>query len=1764
MKKLSHAKVLLVLLLLSSMAWSDHDYEIAVMQSCCGSVIPTSGLFEKRSDYSDFFTDGTGPDNTTYVLGTNNSSIVLSAPSDDGYEFAGWTVVSGASNCSFSSAKYSTTTLNIHGKCAIKANRVYKALTLEAGTGGAVRTVITITPSISSFGLSASVKPNATYPRRIYATPSAGYRFDKWTITSGSSNCSVDDASSTSTRVEINGACTIKANFVKRATLTIGTATGGTTSPTGSKTVDVGTRVKITAVPDETHVFTSWSKATNCPLDDNRSATTYVTVNGDCTIKPAFVKFYELTITAGTGGTTTETTKRTYASGSAEVSVTATPNRDYRFDKWVKVSGGDACYVLDETSATTDVHVRETCEIQATFVRIYELTLAAGTGGSTNFTSKIVDDGSTVDISASVTQYGYRFDKWTSFGPHCTVSDPNSSSTTVMVKGACTVTANFVPRSTFTIGPNIAEGGSTSPSGYMTVDRGSTNAIVATPNSGYRFDKWTTSSTNCVIVVATAALNTATIAADCSITANFVKTQQVTVSAGTGGSVSSAGTKTVDYGSVNTITATPSSGYRFDKWTSSSTKCVITDATAASTSAKISDDCSITANFVKTYSLDVYTVSHNGPAFYKSLVVDEGSTNQLVVNPIVSNYDFDEWVFLDNNTLDEISVPESVCKVENADSPTAAKVVINGSCTVAAKLRIRVNVSVLAEEGGTVTPSGEIQGHVKEYIDISARANEGYRFLYWVNSANCKIEDRYSADTRFLSESTVGCTVTAKFRKQGRIVIDSVENIDIAPRDEYVDVGKTINVYPYRSAYDWQFSHFEYISGEQNCPVTMNSTGVIITVNGDCEMKPVVVPYFELTDDFKTYYHYYNGEYSSADVRFHAATEDSTWYYVEMASSVDHSGVFENYGDNMWTQNPVSTCTGNMDGLGCYFKSVNTDNYVTVSTTTWVGNPFSVRYSKVPTDYVDVEFDLAGKLIQRPTIDVGQGMDTLIAAEELTGYVFKEWKLMDGDCELDAPGNNDARVSFRSSRCRYRGVYEADPAANVGIGLISIGYYNSVQCYYVSVADSTKPQTFFAWRPKQISYTRLSDITMTYDGDTLQLYAVGDTIWVPIVNEFLREYEGTDSLPFVVERPSEPFYMGLVACGVLSDGILNGDEHTIAVYTDYAGKTLSWEQSGPELMYHDPDAPDIIKLSDMGTGLDSIVRTTEKVKIEVQTQDFSDDIWTYDAYLIDVPATIATTLPVKVSCLFSEDEETLDLTHVGGGVYSLSDLAKSEGKAVKGDSVLTCASDDMIVTEFVDPFYKTITRDTTPFGDIVPLEYVFLEEDLVRDIDSVETTEVDFAFSLNMVSPTYDKVDTIVVALFTDLGDTLWVPAFETDVYSGVFEGHGSFRFVTSPEDQKDDVLDAAMDLDADANRAVIRMQIGNDKSALDTRDSIVVFYEFIPAVSADIQDLDLDGRADYVRVHFARSILQEQLKIDTLFWGGAEDEGRGVADRDMEISNEGDWIYVTLESPFEYGVSAVDSTGKKFVSVSRNTSSAIQKVYLSDKMGPVPMRAKKLPGAIGDEEYLNGNVTIPPDTLVVTLSEPVELSGGAKAFGKKRSAWSDMFQFAESCDNGKVHRVSLEEEPELDESGTVWTLVLPHEVDIRVGYCIMTNPEAPFQDMAGNAPAIGGITVEGDDGEIYLYSIKADPAVALDTVSAIRVETRMDYKAEVAIFDNIGIAVAQFDLENNEGFGRIEWDQRTFADRRVGTGVYIWKIRFVFADGHRETRFIRTGIRRR
>ena len=129
-----------------------------------------------------------------------------------------------------------------------------------------------------------------------------------------------------------------------------------------------------------------------------------------------------------------------------------------------------------------------------------------------------------------------------------------SSSFTTIVKFALSITAT-----NGTVTPNPA--GSPYDSG---------TAVSLTPASatGYQFTGWSGDLTG------TANPGSITMNSAKSITANFAKiTYQLTVSAGAGGSITapSTPTVTVNYGDQTTITATPSTGYKFVNWTTSAT-----------------------------------------------------------------------------------------------------------------------------------------------------------------------------------------------------------------------------------------------------------------------------------------------------------------------------------------------------------------------------------------------------------------------------------------------------------------------------------------------------------------------------------------------------------------------------------------------------------------------------------------------------------------------------------------------------------------------------------------------------------------------------------------------------------------------------------------------------------------------------------------------------------------------------------------------------------------------------------------------------------------------------------------------------------------------------------------------------------------------------------------------------------------------------------------------------------------------------------------
>jgi outer membrane protein assembly factor BamB len=116
--------------------------------------------------------------------------------------------------------------------------------------------------------------------------------------------------------------------------------------------------------------------------------------------------------------------------------------------------------------------------------RQYMLTIAAGTGGTTNPVpgTYTYDEGTSVSITATANS-GARFGDWS--------GDASGTTNPVMItmNGNKTVTANFIRRFTLTI--IAGTGGTTNPvPGIYTYDESTSVSVAAVPSAGYQLDFW--------------------------------------------------------------------------------------------------------------------------------------------------------------------------------------------------------------------------------------------------------------------------------------------------------------------------------------------------------------------------------------------------------------------------------------------------------------------------------------------------------------------------------------------------------------------------------------------------------------------------------------------------------------------------------------------------------------------------------------------------------------------------------------------------------------------------------------------------------------------------------------------------------------------------------------------------------------------------------------------------------------------------------------------------------------------------------------------------------------------------------------------------------------------------------------------------------------------------------------------------------------------------------------------------------------------------
>jgi hypothetical protein len=206
--------------------------------------------------YSVLFAASGGGSSTTSPSGTEiytaGKLVTITANPASGYSFMSWNAT-GSITLANSTSTSTTATINSAGFITATFSQItYQVSFVTSGGGGC-----TIFPSGSQ---------TYTTGQQITATANAGngYVFVNWSA-SPSRSASFDNANSATTKVTLQGSCTVTAYFTQvppqtsNYQVTFATSDVGSTVPSGTQTFFASQQVLIQSTPKAGYSFSSWS-----------------------------------------------------------------------------------------------------------------------------------------------------------------------------------------------------------------------------------------------------------------------------------------------------------------------------------------------------------------------------------------------------------------------------------------------------------------------------------------------------------------------------------------------------------------------------------------------------------------------------------------------------------------------------------------------------------------------------------------------------------------------------------------------------------------------------------------------------------------------------------------------------------------------------------------------------------------------------------------------------------------------------------------------------------------------------------------------------------------------------------------------------------------------------------------------------------------------------------------------------------------------------------------------------------------------------------------------------------------------------------------------------------------------------------------------------------------------------------------------------------------------------------------------------------------
>ncbi len=497
-----------------------------------------------------------------------------------------------------------------------------------------------------------------------------------------------------------------------------------------------------------------------------------------------------------------------------------------------------------------------------------------------------------------------------------------------------------------------------------------------------------------------------------------------------------------------------------------------------------------------------------------------------------------------------------------------------------------------------------------------------------------------------------------------------------------------------------------------------------------------------------------------------------------------------------------------------------------------------------------------------------------------------------------------------------------------------------------------------------------------------------------------------------------------------------------------------------------PDQNAALTVTDTHGG-GSVTRLTDSLSITLRDQIFT----------LAPGAKVA----VSVSCLGSGDhEDTVWLVSRGDGTYTLTaPLPKDEqlsGTPTANDGRLACRENDIVQIDYVDPVYGSPLRLQVSWTESSLVKLWFESAaDSAHIVSVADGAAARFLAVVQAASTTRNRRDTLGIVFTTPQGERETFPAVETGVYTGLFIASVPYGFTLAAPVRDDRNLEA--ELVPGANTAVVATATVLSSQGDSTAAEITLFSQFDAVVRGYVRDRDGDGRADAVYLVFGKKPPRLPASLDSLYWNDSlAADRRSVSGSQLSLSPDSLTLIADLSGdPFPQFLTGISGGGTPTALLPADAVFGGVHVPLADSVGPVPMAAVKHPSDLHAIPQGNGQSIFVPDTLVITVSEPIQT----------QNTWDGVFRYSKSsnCSDSAAYLSSApistagfgEPVPNSDQSQ--FTLYVNNQV--FVGNCIYLERNGTFTDRPGNAPGRLGINLGGADPVQVIRDMAGYPPVA-------------------------------------------------------------------------------------